>query len=84
MSARGLKSLDDWMAEQLPIVARGDQIAVSDLADQLMTAAEKAGIPADEINGEVASVRSDPRGGASSQWHPVDLFLLQQETFRWP
>ena len=83
MSARGLKSLDDWMAEQLPIVARGE-IAASRLAVQSMTAAEKAGIPADEINGEVASVRSDPRGGASSQWHPVDLFLLQQETFRWP
>ncbi|PWJ85548.1 uncharacterized protein DUF768 [Mesorhizobium loti] len=43
-------------AEQLPIVARGDPIAASDLADQLMTAAEKAGIRADEINGEVASV----------------------------
>ncbi|RUX96130.1 MULTISPECIES: DUF768 domain-containing protein [unclassified Mesorhizobium] len=56
MSARGLKFLDNWMAQQLPIVARGDPIAASDLADQLMTAAEKAGIRADEINGEVASV----------------------------
>lgn len=37
-------------------MARGDPIAASDLADQLMTAAEKAGIPADEINSEVESV----------------------------
>jgi hypothetical protein len=34
-------------------VARGDPIAASDLAHQSMTAAEKAGIAADEINGEV-------------------------------
>ncbi|QND66673.1 DUF768 domain-containing protein [Mesorhizobium loti] len=56
MSARGLKFLDNWMAQQLPILAREDPIAASDLADQLMTAAEKAGIRADEINGEVAGV----------------------------
>lgn len=56
MSARGLKFLDGWVAQQLPIVARGDPIAASDLADQLMTAAEKEGISADEINGEVESV----------------------------
>lgn len=34
----------------------GDPISVGDLKDQLMTAAEKAGIPADEINGELESV----------------------------
>jgi len=56
VSERGLMFLDKWVAEQLPIVARGDPIAASDLADQLMTAAEKAGIRADEINGEVGSV----------------------------
>jgi hypothetical protein len=56
MSARGLKFLDNWLAEQLPVVAQGNPIAASDLADQLMTAAEKAGIGADEINGEVESV----------------------------
>ncbi|MES0190148.1 DUF768 domain-containing protein [Mesorhizobium sp. LSJC264A00] len=57
VSTRGLRFLDRWVAaEQLPIVARGDPIAASELADQLMTAAEKAGIPADEINGEVESV----------------------------
>ncbi|ESZ68650.1 hypothetical protein X727_21315 [Mesorhizobium sp. L103C119B0] len=50
MSVRGLKFLDKWVAKQLPIVARGDPISVGDLKDQLMTAAEKAGIPADEIN----------------------------------
>jgi hypothetical protein len=56
MSVRGLKFLDRWVAERLPIVASGDPIAASDMADQLMTAAEKAGIPAGEINGEVESV----------------------------
>ncbi|MER8515535.1 hypothetical protein NKH47_21615 [Mesorhizobium sp. M1060] len=56
VSTRGLRFLDKWVAEQLPIVARGDPIAASDLADQLMTAAEKAGIPVEEINGEVESV----------------------------
>lgn len=56
MSERGLKFLDKWLAEQLPIVARGGPIAASELADQLMTAAEKAGIGTDEINGEVGSV----------------------------
>lgn len=34
----------------------GRPISVGDLKDQLMTAAEKAGIPADEINGELESV----------------------------
>ncbi|WP_027062786.1 DUF768 domain-containing protein [Mesorhizobium loti] len=56
MSERGRKFLDKWLAEQLPIVSQGDPIAASDLADQLMTAAEKAGIRANEINGEVESV----------------------------
>ncbi|ESY62138.1 hypothetical protein X744_02680 [Mesorhizobium sp. LNJC372A00] len=37
------------------IVTRGDPIAASDLADQLTTAAEKPGIPADQINGEIES-----------------------------
>ncbi|ESW88665.1 DUF768 domain-containing protein [Mesorhizobium sp. M1060] len=31
-------------------------ITIGDLKDQLMTAAEKAGIDADEINGEVETV----------------------------
>ncbi|MER9319759.1 MULTISPECIES: hypothetical protein [unclassified Mesorhizobium] len=56
MSVRGLRFLDKWVAKQLPIVARGDPISVGDLKDQLMTAAEKAGIPADEIDGELESV----------------------------
>ncbi|ESX94476.1 hypothetical protein X754_13085 [Mesorhizobium sp. LNJC403B00] len=37
-------------------MTRGDPIAASDLADQLTTAAEKPGIPADQINGEIESV----------------------------
>ncbi|ESX71176.1 DUF768 domain-containing protein [Mesorhizobium sp. LSHC414A00] len=56
MSVRGLKFFDKWVAKQLPIVAQGDRISVGDLKDQLMTAAEKAGIPADQINGELESV----------------------------
>ncbi|MER9654384.1 hypothetical protein NKJ26_12825 [Mesorhizobium sp. M0152] len=56
MSARGLKFLGSWVAEQLPIVARADPISASDLADQLMTAAERAGIGANEIDSEVESV----------------------------
>ncbi|ESZ78706.1 hypothetical protein X726_05235 [Mesorhizobium sp. L103C105A0] len=40
MSTRGLKFLDKWVAKQLPIIARGDPIAASDLAEDLMTAAE--------------------------------------------
>ncbi|MER8564401.1 hypothetical protein NKH85_04240 [Mesorhizobium sp. M0924] len=55
MSVRGLKFLDKWVAKQLPIVARGDLI-LGDLKDQVMTAAEKAGIPAGENNGELESV----------------------------
>ena len=56
MSIRGLKFVGNWVAKQLPIVTRGDPIVASDLKDQLMTAAEKAGIGADEINGEGDSV----------------------------
>ncbi|ESY51408.1 hypothetical protein X744_20995 [Mesorhizobium sp. LNJC372A00] len=56
VATRGLKFLDKWVLEQLPLVAQGDPIAVSDLADQLMTAAEMAGIDAHEIAGEVTSV----------------------------
>lgn len=56
MGVRGLKFLDNWLAEQLPTLAHGDPIAASDLADQLMTAAEKAGIGAEEISSEVESV----------------------------
>ncbi|ESX09409.1 DUF768 domain-containing protein [Mesorhizobium sp. M1060] len=51
-----MKFLDKWVAKQLPIVALGDPITIGDLKDQLMTAAEKAGIGADEINGEVETV----------------------------
>ncbi|MER8917021.1 hypothetical protein NKI32_24700 [Mesorhizobium sp. M0761] len=51
-----MKFLDKWVAKQLPIVALGVPITIGDLKDQLMTAAEKAGIGADEINGEVETV----------------------------
>lgn len=48
-------------------MTRGDPIAASDLADQLMTAAEKPGIPADQINGEIESVPTALRGDAARE-----------------
>ncbi|WP_258586005.1 hypothetical protein [Mesorhizobium sp. AR02] len=48
--------LNNWVAEHLPIASTGDPIAASDLADQMMKAAQEAGIKADEINEEVWSV----------------------------
>ncbi|WP_245430735.1 hypothetical protein [Mesorhizobium sp. WSM3868] len=44
------------MAEHLPNAMTDDPVAVSDLADQLMGAADREGIPAAEINKEVESV----------------------------
>ncbi|OBQ81587.1 MULTISPECIES: hypothetical protein [unclassified Mesorhizobium] len=44
------------MAEHLPNAMTDDPVAVSDLADQLMGAADREGIPAAEINEEVESV----------------------------
>ncbi|TGR15161.1 DUF768 domain-containing protein [Mesorhizobium sp. M4B.F.Ca.ET.190.01.1.1] len=41
---------DRWMAEHLPNAMTGDPIAVSDLADELMKAAEQEDIPLLEIN----------------------------------
>jgi hypothetical protein len=55
MSDRGRKFLDNWLAEQLSCCARESDRGQR-LGRQLMTAAEKAGIGADEINGEVESV----------------------------
>ena len=65
MSIRGLKFVGNWVAKQLPIVTRGDPIVASDLKDQLMTAAEKAGIGADEINGERLRIDVNRRGAAA-------------------
>jgi hypothetical protein len=56
MSTRGVNFVDTWMAEHLPNAMTDDLVAVSDLADQLMEAAEREGIPAAEINEEVDSV----------------------------
>ncbi|WP_348642929.1 hypothetical protein [Mesorhizobium sp. B2-8-9] len=44
------------MAEHLPNAMTDDPVAVSDLAGELMKAAEREGIPAGEINEEVDSV----------------------------
>ena len=53
LSARGINFIEKWMAEHLPNAMTDDPVAVSDLADQLMKAAEREGISADEINDEV-------------------------------
>ncbi|MDX8437578.1 hypothetical protein RFN25_29660 [Mesorhizobium abyssinicae] len=55
-STRGINFLDKWLAEHLPNAITDDPVAVSDLADEMMTAAERGGIGADEINEEVESV----------------------------
>ncbi|CDX61973.1 conserved hypothetical protein [Mesorhizobium plurifarium] len=56
MSRRGLDFFDRWMAEHLPNVLTDDPLAVSDLADEMMKAARREGIPASEIEEEVDSV----------------------------
>lgn len=56
MSKRGVDFLDNWMAEHLPNAFTEDPAAITDLADQAMTAADKEGIGADEVSEEVGSV----------------------------
>ncbi|CDX40615.1 conserved hypothetical protein [Mesorhizobium sp. SOD10] len=56
MSRRGLDFFDRWMAEHLPNVLTDDPVAVSDLADEMVKAAGREGIPASEIDEEVDSV----------------------------
>ncbi|TPM41523.1 DUF768 domain-containing protein [Mesorhizobium sp. B2-3-4] len=56
MSTRGINFLDKWMAEQLPETATDDPTVISDLADEAMEAADKAGISTSEITEEVPSV----------------------------
>lgn len=56
MSARGINFLNEWLDGNLLAATVGDPIGASDLADQMMKAANEAGIGADEINEEVFSV----------------------------
>jgi hypothetical protein len=56
MSTRGVDFLDKWMAENLPEEVRDDPVAISDLADRAMKAAENEGIKPQEISEEVPSV----------------------------
>ena len=56
MSARGINFLDKWVAEHLPNAFTDDPAAITDVADQAMTAADKEGMAADEISEEVGSV----------------------------
>ncbi|WP_027170518.1 DUF768 domain-containing protein [Mesorhizobium sp. WSM3224] len=51
-----MKFLHQWMAEHLPNVITDDPAAISDLVNEMMEAASRAGISADEINEEVDSV----------------------------
>lgn len=56
MSTRGVNFLDRWMAENLPEAMIDDPVAISDLADSAMKAADKAGIATEEVSEEVPSV----------------------------
>jgi hypothetical protein len=56
MSTRGINFFDKWITEHLPNAMTDDPIAVSDLADEMMKAAERECIAADEISEEVDSV----------------------------
>jgi len=56
MSKRGVDFLDTWMVEHLPDAMTDDPVAISDLADQAMKAADKEGIRMSEIAEEVPSV----------------------------
>lgn len=56
MSTRGINFLDKWMAEHLPDAMTDDPVAISDLADHAMQAAQKQGIACEEIAEEVGSV----------------------------
>ncbi|MEI9416464.1 DUF768 domain-containing protein [Mesorhizobium sp. Cs1321R2N1] len=56
MSTRGINFLDLWMAEHLPNAITDDSVAVSDLADRMMIAADREGIAEDKINEEVDSI----------------------------
>jgi hypothetical protein len=56
MSTRGINFLDKWMAEHLPNAVTEDPAAISDLADQVMEAADRESIEVSEIYEEVGSV----------------------------
>ncbi|RUU84343.1 DUF768 domain-containing protein [Mesorhizobium sp. M7A.F.Ca.MR.176.00.0.0] len=56
MSRRGIDFLNDWMAEHLPDTFTDNPAATTDLADEMMTAAEKQGISRQDISEEVGSV----------------------------
>lgn len=56
MSTRGINFLDKWVADHLPDAITDDPVAISDLADEVMEAADSAGIGVDEITEEVGSV----------------------------
>ena len=56
MSTRGINFLDRWMSEHLPDVMTDDPVAISDLTDQAMEAADREAIEVSEIYEEVGSV----------------------------
>ncbi|WP_442581748.1 DUF768 domain-containing protein [Mesorhizobium sp. ASY16-5R] len=56
MSVRGIQFLNQWLSENIPNDAWPDRVQASELADRVLVAAEKSGIPAREIDEEVRSV----------------------------
>ena len=56
MSTGGINFLEKWMAEHLPNAMTDDPAAISDLVDEVMKAADSAGIGVNEITEEVGSV----------------------------
>jgi hypothetical protein len=82
MSARGINFFHQWMAEHLPNATTNDPVAVSDLADEMMKAAARVGIPAGEIDEEVDSIfevifeAMRPRESNLPEGHQAPLNLL--------
>lgn len=56
MSTRGVNFLDNWMAEHLPNAITDDPMAIIYLTEEAIKAAEREGIPPEQITEEVGSV----------------------------
>ncbi|OWK20717.1 DUF768 domain-containing protein [Mesorhizobium amorphae] len=56
MSTHGINFLDKWMAEHLPNAITDDPLAIIYLTEEAIKAAEREGIPHEEISEEVGSL----------------------------
>ncbi|RRH92836.1 DUF768 domain-containing protein [Mesorhizobium tamadayense] len=56
MSTRGINFLDKWMAEHLPNAITDDPMAIIYLTEEAIKAAEREGIPPEEMIEEVGSL----------------------------